>query len=51
VVPRPPAGDFPPSAFQDRQHMNAAGRQRFTDRVGPLLQQALVRARSRRAVQ
>jgi len=51
VVPRPSVGDFAPSEFEDRQHMNAAGRQRFTDRVGPLLQRALARARSGRAVQ
>jgi hypothetical protein len=51
VLARSSVEDFAPSEFDDAQHMNAAGRRRFTDRVGSLLQPALVRAGSGHAVQ
>ena len=50
VVLRPGPDDFPPSDFENEQHMNAGGRQRFTDRLGLLLQHALA-PRSGDAVQ
>ena len=50
VVLRPAPGDFPSSDFENEQHMNASGKQRFTDRLGLLLQHALA-PRSGDAVQ
>jgi hypothetical protein len=50
LVLRSAPNDFPPSNFENEEHMNAVGRQRFTDRLGLLLQHALA-PRSGDAVQ